>query len=258
VTGSRASGPGCAQHPCGASDADARQQSPIHCSGAAECCILCGARISCRKPHGVRPLLPCVPSPPCLVWQQSACAEGRASHTGAGTRDGLERGRSRFGESELQHAHCTNCEAAPPGLLFSVHESRVSNPREMLPPGSQHAGLMPTWSQPRKSKSPASASIALRSGCAPVVGILLLLVQDQVYKHLPFQTRYTKTKIVYSSLGPGAEPKDGETGGLAHPSPPRSFRTGGLTSPSHGRSQRGTRRDGAPADSAACPCRRRK
>ena len=235
MTGSRASGPGCAQHPCGASDADARQQSPIHCSGAAECCILCGARISCRKPHGVRPLLPCVPSPPCLVWQQSACAEGRASHTGAGTRDGLERGRSRFGESELQHAHCTNCEAAPPG--------------------SQHAGLMPTWSQPRKSKSPASASIALRSGCAPVVGILLLLGSGQ---HLPFQTRYTKTKIVYSSLGPGAEPKDGETGGLAHPSPPRSFRTGGLTSPSHGRSQRGTRRDGAPADSAACPCRRRK
>ena len=234
MTGSRASGPGCAQHPCGASDADARQQSPIHCSGAAECCILCGARISCRKPHGVRPLLPCVPSPPCLVWQQSACAEGRASHTGAGTRDGLERGRSRFGESELQHAHCTNCEAAPPG--------------------SQHAGLMPTWSQPRKSKSPASASIALRSGCAPVVGILL----SGPGKHLPFQTRYTKTKIVYSSLGPGAEPKDGETGGLAHPSPPRSFRTGGLTSPSHGRSQRGTRRDGAPADSAACPCRRRK
>lgn len=237
MTGSRASGPGCAQHPCGASDADARQQSPIHCSGAAECCILCGARISCRKPHGVRPLLPCVPSPPCLVWQQSACAEGRASHTGAGTRDGLERGRSRFGESELQHAHCTNCEAAPPG--------------------SQHAGLMPTWSQPRKSKSPASASIALRSGCAPVVGILLLLGSGPG-KHLPFQTRYTKTKIVYSSLGPGAEPKDGETGGLAHPSPPRSFRTGGLTSPSHGRSQRGTRRDGAPADSAACPCRRRK
>ena len=237
MTGSRASGPGCAQHPCGASDADARQQSPIHCSGAAECCILCGARISCRKPHGVRPLLPCVPSPPCLVWQQSACAEGRASHTGAGTRDGLERGRSRFGESELQHAHCTNCEAAPPG--------------------SQHAGLMPTWSQPRKSKSPASAFIALRSGCAPVVGILLLLGSGPG-KHLPFQTRYTKTKIVYSSLGPGAEPKDGETGGLAHPSPPRSFRTGGLTSPSHGRSQRGTRRDGAPADSAACPCRRRK
>ena len=237
MTGSRASGPGCAQHPCGASDADARQQSPIHCSGAAECCILCGARISCRKPHGVRPLLPCVPSPPCLVWQQSACAEGRASHTGAGTRDGLERGRSRFGESELQQAHCTNCEAAPPG--------------------SQHAGLMPTWSQPRKSKSPASASIALRSGCAPVVGILLLLGSGPG-KHLPFQTRYTKTKIVYSSLGPGAEPKDGETGGLAHPSPPRSFRTGGLTSPSHGRSQRGTRRDGAPADSAACPCRRRK
>ena len=237
MTGSRASGPGCAQHPCGASDADARQQSPIHCSGAAECCILCGARISCRKPHGVRPLLPCVPSPPCLVWQQSACAEGRASHTGASTRDGLERGRSRFGESELQHAHCTNCEAAPPG--------------------SQHAGLMPTWSQPRKSKSPASASIALRSGCAPVVGILLLLGSGPG-KHLPFQTRYTKTKIVYSSLGPGAEPKDGETGGLAHPSPPRSFRTGGLTSPSHGRSQRGTRRDGAPADSAACPCRRRK
>ena len=237
MTGSRASGPGCAQHPCGASDADARQQSPIHCSGAAECCILCGARISCRKPHGVRPLLPCVPSPPCLVWQQSACAEGRASHTGAGTRDGLERGRSRFGESELQHAHCTNCEAAPPG--------------------SQHAGLMPTWSQPRKSKSPASASIALRSGCAPVVGILLLLGSGPG-KHLPFQTRYTKTKIVYSSLGPGAEPKDGETGGQAHPSPPRSFRTGGLTSPSHGRSQRGTRRDGAPADSAACPCRRRK
>ena len=241
MTGSRASGPGCAQHPCGASDADARQQSPIHCSGAAECCILCGARISCRKPHGVRPLLPCVPSPPCLVWQQSACAEGRASHTGAGTRDGLERGRSRFGESELQHAHCTNCEAAPPPGR----------------PGSQHAGLMPTWSQPRKSKSPASASIALRSGCAPVVGILLLLGAGPG-KHLPFQTRYTKTKIVYSSLGPGAEPKDGETGGLAHPSPPRSFRTGGLTSPSHGRSQRGTRRDGAPADSAACPCRRRK
>ena len=237
MTGSRASGPGCAQHPCGASDADARQQSPIHCSGAAECCILCGARISCRKPHGVRPLLPCVPSPPCLVWQQSACAEGRASHTGASTRDGLERGRSKFGESELQQAHCTNCEAAPPG--------------------SQHAGLMPTWSQPRKSKSPASASIALRSGCAPVVGILLLLGSGPG-KHLPFQTRYTKTKIVYSSLGPGAEPKDGETGGLAHPSPPRSFRTGGLTSPSHGRSQRGTRRDGAPADSAACPCRRRK
>ena len=181
MTGSRASGPGCAQHPCGASDADARQQSPIHCSGAAECCILCGARISCRKPHGVRPLLPCVPSPPCLVWQQSACAEGRASHTGAGTRDGLERGRSRFGESELQQAHCTNCEAAPPG--------------------SQHAGLMPTWSQPRKSKSPASASIALRSGCAPVVGILLLLGSGPG-KHLPFQTRYTKTKIVYSSLGP--------------------------------------------------------
>ena len=147
------------------------------------------------------------------------------------------KGTLEVGESELQQAHCTNCEAAPPG--------------------SQHAGLMPTWSQPRKSKSPASASIALRSGCAPVVGILLLLGSGPG-KHLPFQTRYTKTKIVYSSLGPGAEPKDGETGGLAHPSPPRSFRTGGLTSPSHGRSQRGTRRDGAPADSAACPCRRRK
>ena len=156
-------------------------------------------------------------------WRQHA---GRA---GKGTLE--------VGESELQQAHCTNCEAAPPG--------------------SQHAGLMPTWSQPRKSKSPASASIALRSGCAPVVGILLLLGSGPG-KHLPFQTRYTKTKIVYSSLGPGAEPKDGETGGLAHPSPPRSFRTGGLTSPSHGRSQRGTRRDGAPADSAACPCRRRK
>ena len=147
------------------------------------------------------------------------------------------KGTLEVGESELQQAHCTNCKAAPPG--------------------SQHAGLMPTWSQPRKSKSPASASIALRSGCAPVVGILLLLGSGPG-KHLPFQTRYTKTKIVYSSLGPGAEPKDGETGGLAHPSPPRSFRTGGLTSPSHGRSQRGTRRDGAPADSAACPCRRRK
>ena len=65
------------------------------------------------------------------------------------------KGTLEVGESELQQAHCTNCEAAPPG--------------------SQHAGLMPTWSQPRKSKSPASAFIALRSGCAPVVDIILLL-----------------------------------------------------------------------------------
>ena len=235
MTGSRASGPGCAQHPCGASDADARQQSPIHCSGAAECCILCGARISCRKPHGVRPLLPCVPSPPCLVWQQSACAEGRASHTGAGTRDGLERGRSRFGESELQHAHCTNCEAAPPG--------------------SQHAGLMPTWSQPRKSKSPASAFIALRSGCAPVVDIILLLGPGPGPR--PHSSTKNKNGLQLARVR-SPIPKTERRGGKAHPSSPRSFRTGGLTSPSHGRSQRGTRRDGAPADSAACPCRRRK
>ena len=233
MTGSRASGPGCAQHPCGASDADARQQSPIHCSGAAECCILCGARISCRKPHGVRPLLPCVPSPPCLVWQQSACAEGRASHTGASTRDGLERGRSKFGESELQQAHCTNCEAAPPG--------------------SQHAGLMPTWSQPRKSKSPASAFIALRSGCAPVVDIILLLGPGPGPR--PHSSTKNKNGLQLARVRVPIPKTEGKQ---AHPSPPRSFRTGGLTSPSHGRSQRGTRRDGAPADSAACPCRRRK
>ena len=153
------------------------------------------------------------------------------------------KGTLEVGESELQQAHCTNCEAAPPG--------------------SQHAGLMPTWSQPRKSKSPASASIALRSGCAPVVGILLVWGpgRGEGKGAGEAQKNAQKQKLFTAISFQGPDPEDGETGGQAarlHPSPPRSFRTGGLTSPSHGRSQRGTRRDGAPADSAACPCRRRK